>query len=147
MKKWCGFLELFGLRKESKSEKVKRTALDKRLEEEFVRIDTMIRNEELFLDSQFTINELAHNYGLNRTYVSKAINNRNTTFKNYINSLRIEYLKKYLRRYSYEEMRRLDQDTIAELSGFSSRRTMNNILRRHLKFNFKELTMLGFWDD
>lgn len=58
------------------------------------RIIKYLESETPWKNSNFSIQDLAHEFGINTTYLSKAISqNAGTNFKNLINTYRIKYIK------------------------------------------------------
>ncbi len=56
-------------------------------------IEKMVENQELYLNKDLTLSDLAKSIGTNRTYLSDYFcNNKHTTFYDYINQLRIEQM-------------------------------------------------------
>lgn len=54
--------------------------------------------DEMFLNPELTMQDVASKIGVNRTYLSSLLNNRlNTTFYDYVNGFRTEYAEKLLR--------------------------------------------------
>lgn len=87
-------------------------------DELYERMEYLLKEEQVFRNSDLRLNELASQLGTNRTYVSKLINNKeNANFCDYINSFRIEYAKELL---SSQDEEQLTLDEIALKSGFSS---------------------------
>lgn len=136
------FCNIFNLINELKNKKMKT-----KLDYIFNKIDAEIRNTNLYLQPDLNIKYLAKNLGFNRTYVSQAINSQKLHFTDYINNYRIVYLKKYLRKYTYNEIIRLDQEALSSICGFKNKRNMNDALKRKLNYNFVDLTRLHYWDD
>lgn len=86
-------------------------------DELYNKMEYLLKEEQIFRNSDLKLTDLALELGTNRTYVSKLINNRaNTNFCNYINGHRIKYAKQLLLS-DNEEL--LLQDIAIE-AGFSS---------------------------
>ena len=96
------------------------------------KIDELMKEQELFRNSQLTIHDLARAANSNRTYVSAAINKQyNVNFSTYVNRFRVEAAKRILTDSKYEH----DKEAIADaipLSGFQTDQTFYRV--------FKELT-------
>lgn len=76
----------------------------------------LMEEDQMYLDSKLTIRDLALAAHTNRTYLSNHINNElNQNFCSYINSYRVDYLKKLK-----EEHPEYDNNTLADLCGFGS---------------------------
>ncbi len=78
-------------------------------------MERIFSEKELYLDPTLNINELAHQLGTNRTYISNYLNRQlHTTFYEYVNQWRIRRAKDLLEHTS------LTLDQIAGKSGFNS---------------------------
>ena len=98
------------------------------------KIATVLREEQLFSDSNLTIQDLANAVGSNRTYVSNCINRRTgLSFSQYIARYRVEYAQTILLDPQYTNDHEALTDAIT-LSGFSSDQTFYRL--------FKEITGL-----
>jgi AraC-like DNA-binding protein len=76
----------------------------------------LIEQEELFLNPDLHIADVARKVGTNRTYISKVVNqNRQVYFSDFINSYRVEYAKKLMK-----ENPDIIRTELAEKSGFGS---------------------------
>lgn len=57
----------------------------------------LMQNDRLYLNVNLTIEDVAAELNTNRVYVSRAVNNiLNTSFRDYVNSLRINYAKDFM---------------------------------------------------
>jgi len=94
------------------------------------KIDFIIRDEKLYLNKELSINDISQILKINRTYISKAINNHlsDNNFKDYINELRI---KESMILLSNPDNDKFTLETIYEKCGFNSRNSFN---RAFLKF-------------
>lgn len=94
-------------------------------------INTILLEEELYLDPKLTVEALAKKCNTNKTYIYKCIKSYTSdNFNTFINKYRIEKAKKLiLERQDY------DVKSIGELSGFNSPRTFFRV--------FKEITGLS----
>jgi AraC-like DNA-binding protein len=98
------------------------------------KIATVLREEQLFSDSNLTIQDLANAVGSNRTYVSNCINRRTgLSFSQYIARYRVEYAQTVLVDPQYADDHEALTHAIS-LSGFSSNQTFYRL--------FKEITGL-----
>lgn len=85
-------------------------------------------DEQAYLQSDISIEKVAAHLGTNRFYISRMINvEQSMTFRDYINSLRIEYAKTYLKQHM-----NVTQDHVAYACGFSSASYFNR--------KFKQMT-------
>ncbi|NDW10338.1 AraC family transcriptional regulator [Dysgonomonas sp. 520] len=77
-------------------------------------------DEKQLMEQGITINNVAHYIGTNRHYLSEYINaNKNMTFRQWINSLRLAEAKKLIR-----ENPEMTLNEIAEQSGYSNARNL-----------------------
>lgn len=97
---------------------------DVKADELFVRIDDYVRIHKPYLDEEFTIKMLAEAIGANRSYVSKAVNDRYGHFRHYLNSFRARYALELMR-----QDRRLILKEVARMSGFRSMGTFVSAFR------------------
>lgn len=96
---------------QSKSERALYADIDQKLR-------TMCEDKLLFLTPDITLETLALRLGTNRTYMGMYFRERNTTFYQYINTLRIEYATRLM-----QENPNLSLRKVAEQSGFRSQPT------------------------
>ena len=83
------------------------------------RMEHLLKEEQIFRNSDLRLNDLASHLGTNRTYVSRLINNKeNSNFCDYINSHRIKYAKQLLS--STQKCEQMSLEDIALEAGFSS---------------------------
>ena len=93
------------------------------------KIASALREEKLFTDSHFTIQDLAASVNSNRTYVSNCINCRTgLSFSQYVARYRVEYAQHILRDEKYVSDHEAIADAIA-LSGFSSDQSFYRIFK------------------
>ncbi len=84
-----------------------------------VRLEKLMKEEQLFLQHNLKITDVSRAVGSNRTYVSNCINQvYGVSFATYINTLRIEYAQKLM-----DANEEYDVLTIATKSGFASHRS------------------------
>ena len=103
------------------------------LSEEFktmleVSISKKIRKEKLYLNSDFSLNELAKILDTNRRYVSQVINERfDKNFNSFINEFRI---KEAMRLMSNPEYKKYTIDSISKEVGFNSISAFNGAFKK-----------------
>ena len=91
------------------------------------RLDTMVREKDLYKQQGLKITDLAALAGTNRTYVSNAINQQlGLPFSEYINRLRIEEAKRLIR----ESDGKMVMAAVAEESGFAGEATFYRHFRQ-----------------
>jgi AraC-like DNA-binding protein len=84
---------------------------------------------KIYRNPRVTINDVANAVGTNRTYLSAYLNSvLHTTFYDYINGYRIEYISKDLLK--EDELPGKTMDEIAELSGFNSTTTFRRAFQK-----------------
>ena len=90
------------------------------------RFEAIMLDEQIFLTQGITLTDIAARLHSNKTYVSKLVNtNYNTTFPEYLNTLRIDYAEQYLLRH-----RDAKQIEIAKACGFPSASAFNNTFKK-----------------
>ena len=90
------------------------------------RFETLMLDEQLFLTQGITLSDIAARLHSNKTYISKLVNtNYNTTFPDYLNTLRIDYAEQYLLHH-----RNAKQIEIAKACGFPSASAFNNTFKK-----------------
>lgn len=83
----------------------------------FSKLENLFEEDQVFKNSELRLNDVAHELGTNRTYLSRLIRNRrNMTFCDFVNDYRIRYAEAVL---SSPEHFRLTIDEVAFNSGFS----------------------------
>lgn len=103
-------------------------ALDNNHDEFYEKMEDLLKNKQIFKNSELRLNDLALRLGTNRTYLSQLINNKtNSNFNDYINSYRIAYAKELL---SMENEDQLPLDEIAIMSGFSSQSSFYRVFKK-----------------
>lgn len=94
----------------------------------YERMEHLLKEEQIFRNSDLRLNDLASHLGTNRTYVSRLINNKeNSNFCDYINSHRIKYAKQLL---SSQESEQMTLDEIALKAGFSSKSSFYRVFTK-----------------
>lgn len=102
--------------------------LGSKYDELYLRMEYLLKEEQIFRDSDLRLNDLAFKLGTNRTYVSRLINNKaNTNFCDYINSHRVRHAKKIL---TSEDGEQQTLDYIALESGFSSQSSFYRVFMK-----------------
>ena len=87
-------------------------------DELYNRMEYLLKEEQIFRNSDLRLNDLASLLGTNRTYVSRLINNKEqSNFCDYINNHRVTYAKKLL---SSQESEQMTLEDIGLEAGFSS---------------------------
>lgn len=90
-----------------------------------------MKDEKAFLQPDISIEKVAAQLGTNRFYISRLVNvEQSMTFRDYINSLRIDYAKDYMKLHPTET-----QEQVALICGFSSASYFNR--------KFKQVTGLS----
>ncbi len=75
-----------------------------------------MEGEKAYLQADISIEKVAAHLGTNRFYISRLVNvEKSMSFRDYVNSLRIEYAKNYMKAHPD-----VNQEHIAEACGFSS---------------------------
>ena len=87
-------------------------------------IRTFIETHKVYLDAEYTADRLAHDMGINRTYLSRLISPLAPNFNTLINAYRVRYAQLLL-----EKDAALSIDTLSTLCGFNNRRTFGNAFR------------------
>jgi AraC-like DNA-binding protein len=101
-------------------QKYQRSALKEETREEILnKLQKLMEEEELYTDSEITLEELAMKLNANSRYLSQAINEvYQKNFFNYINDLRIAKAKKML---NGDQHDKLSIEGIAKVVGFQSK--------------------------
>ena len=90
------------------------------------RFQTLMLNEQLFLQPSLSLADVADRLHTNKTYVSKMVNNTyNLGFPELLNTLRVDYAQQYI--LSHKDAR---QEEIAKACGFLSASSFNNIFKK-----------------
>lgn len=89
-------------------------------------LQTLMENEKLYLNPGITIEDVAAELCSNRVYVSRAVNQvMGSSFREYINSLRITYAKEYMLAHPTDT-----QEDTAAASGFNDATAFNKKFRQ-----------------
>ena len=90
------------------------------------RFQTLMLNEQLFLQPSLSLGDIADRLHTNKTYVSKMVNNTyNLGFPELLNTLRIDYAQQYI--VNHKDAR---QEEVARACGFLSASSFNNIFKK-----------------
>lgn len=89
-----------------------------------VDVRTFIETHKVYLNPDYTADQLAHDMGINRTYLSHQINRLAPNFNVLINAYRVRYAQLLL-----EQNPRLSIDELSSSSGFNNRRTFGSAFR------------------
>ena len=86
-----------------------------------------MKKDKLFLDQDLTINKLAKELGINRTYLSQVINEfYNKNFSSFINEFRIKEATKRLL-----QDRNITIEAVSNDVGFKSKSAFNNAFKQY----------------
>ncbi len=114
------------------SEQKNKNNKNKKTQNLWIKIQNLIENQKIFLDTELTIEKLAQEIGSNKTYISNAIKeNTNEHFNNFINQYRIDEARKIL---SDTENNIKIKDLHTKV-GFSSKSTFYNSFKKNLGFS------------
>jgi len=90
------------------------------------RFQTLMLNEQLYLQPSLSLADVADRLHTNKTYVSKMVNNTyKVGFPEFLNTLRVDYAKQYI--INHPDAR---QDEIAQACGFLSASAFNNTFKK-----------------
>ena len=90
------------------------------------KFQSLMLNEQLFLQPSLSLNDVADRLRTNKTYVSKLVNNTyNMGFPELLNTLRVDYAEQYIT--AHPEAK---QEEIAKACGFLSASSFNNIFKK-----------------
>lgn len=104
------------------------TAVLEHIDRLTVALATYMKDEKAFLQPDISIEKVAAQLGTNRFYISRLVNvEQSMNFRDYINSLRIDYAKSYMKEHPTET-----QEQLALACGFSSASYFNR--------KFKQIT-------
>lgn len=103
---------------------------DANIQELADRINSIITRQKLYLNPDFSVNDLCERLNVNRTYVSKAVNQylKEENFKSYINTLRT---KEVLLLLADDRNDIYTLEALYEKAGFSSRNSFNRAFLKH----------------
>jgi len=101
----------------------------------FARIDEHVSQRKVYLDEDYTIYMLCEALAMNRSYVSRAINDvYGKNYRHYMNSYRAKYALDLMRK-----DKRMVLKEVARLSGFGSMGTFNSAFRMEFLITPREL--------
>ncbi len=90
------------------------------------RLETLMNQEQVFLDSELSLAALSQKVGTSNHHVSQYLNEIiGKSFQDYINELRIDEAKKILL-----EQEHLKIEEVAEMAGFNSKSTFNTAFKK-----------------
>jgi adenylate cyclase len=113
------------------SKKYKKTGLTREQSREIlVNLNNNIKQQELFLNPQLTLSDLAESIDVSTNIVSQALNeNLEKNFYEYINSFRLEHFIELFKNPKYKQFTML---SIAYESGFNSKSTFNAFFKKSM---------------
>ena len=86
----------------------------------------IVIGQQMFLQPQLTVTNIADRLGTNKTYISKLVNSAyKMPFPDFINSLRVDYAQRYIINH-----RDATQAEVAKASGFTSASALNNTFKK-----------------
>ena len=81
----------------------------------------LMEDDQLFLNPNLTIEDIASELGTNRVYISRVVNQlMHETFRDYVNRLRIRYAKQYMRQNPAH-----NQEAVATSCGYQDAASFN----------------------
>jgi AraC-like DNA-binding protein len=117
-----------------KVEKVNKLVINDTRVQELDKKITQFEKNKMFLDKDLSINKLAEEFDSNQKYLSEYINqNKNLTFGNYLNQLRITYIVQQL--YDDKKLRKYSIESLAEEAGFNKQQTFSTAFKAHTGMN------------
>lgn len=106
----------------------------------FERMDKKMKEDRLYLDYRLTLVEFSKMTGTNRTYASKAICGKFGSFREYVNTLRVENLLGDIQADRCGNKSLLeDTDEFANRYGFRSRRSLDRILVKETGCTYRKI--------
>tara|TARA_R100000306_G_scaffold8101_7_gene11037 strand:- start:11328 stop:12434 length:1107 start_codon:yes stop_codon:yes gene_type:complete len=124
----------YGIREERKnlrkfsSEKRTYTIIDKEKNEHISAMETLLINEKKFLDPTISLETVANELNISRGHLSRVINAElNTSFTDYVNTLRVEEAKFYLQHPDFSSYTLV---AIGLEAGFNSKSTFNKAFKK-----------------
>ena len=96
----------------------------------FCRIDDVVRDNSLYLDSKLRLEVICRLVGTNRTYASRAIGAKYKNFSEYLKLLRLEYFVLVILSKPFHLFDTIDCDDMAISCGFKNRRSFDRALLR-----------------
>lgn len=98
------------------------------------RIDAVIRDKELYLKADLTINDIAYELGTNRTYISNCLNKeKNIKFYEYVNEFRVQKAVEIMEKHVKESPKeKLLMEAVMYDCGFNSLNTFKRAFARQM---------------
>ncbi|WP_312397396.1 helix-turn-helix transcriptional regulator [Chryseobacterium sp.] len=113
-------------------------------QEIFNKIENFMEEKQLYKDPNFNISKLSAELNINSSYISKAIRQNNfPNFNNYLNTYRINYVKKLMKENDLEKITLMYIYTEA---GFSNQSTFNRVFKQIEKITPSEYLNLSVKD-
>lgn len=100
------------------------------------KLKKVVESDKLFLNPLLDLNTLVDILGTNRTYLATALKSTETSYKQYINTLRIDNLVSFLEEGNTEYG---DAEEMARQFGFHSRRQMDQALKDTIGESFYQI--------
>ncbi len=99
-------------------------------------VNNLLVNNEMYLDSELTLQKFSHKLNVNKNYISQVINQEfGYGFNEYINQFRIEHAKELFANPKYEDMKLFG---IALESGFNNKTSFNRVFKKQTGKNPSE---------
>jgi AraC-like DNA-binding protein len=99
---------------------------DKNSDALLARFHRIVVDQQMFLQPQLTITDVADRMGTNKTYISRLVNNSyHMPFPDLINALKVDYTQRYLINHH-----NATQVEVAKACGFSSASALNNTFKK-----------------
>ena len=117
----CRLLSPVLIKKRKKAADLSRENINRKT---FEKIESAMVVDKVYLDTSLSLFSLASIVGSNRTYVCDAFKFMNTTYKKYVNRYRVKYVISLIE----DGVFHYSGETMANLSGFPSRRVMDSAL-------------------
>jgi AraC-like DNA-binding protein len=119
------------------SNKKQNIVLDKKAKNEhIITLENSLINKKQFLDPTLTLDKLAMNLNLSKSYLSRLINTElEISFNDYLNKLRVEQAKEYLKNPEFSNYTLV---AIGLEAGFNSKSTFNNAFKKVTKITPSE---------
>lgn len=116
--------------KENSKEKYQNSGLtDELVDEYYKKLIILMEQEELYKNSDLSLNNLANELGIHPNYLSQIINeNKNQSFYDYVNSFRVEEFKRLI---AIPKNQQFTIMTIAYDCGFNSKSSFNRYFKEN----------------
>ena len=134
---FIAYREMLGISKNKHDEKYSKSKLSTDKSKKYLTTAiSIIENDKLFLQTDFSLRTLAEKTGLSSNILSQVINEGlNKTFIDLIHHYRIEEAKRLLIQQSTQQF---TIETISGLAGYSSKSTFNSQFKKHTTLTPKE---------